>query len=116
MRAAVLIDTVRAITARLTAMSTPTPAQLRGYAHRLRELAATQRTRATTVETLIEHVTKLDDAQTWSGTYPDTAHAAFQAWVTGLRDSGDQIRSSASSWSTLADDRDAQAAKAAKAG
>lgn len=92
-------------------MPTPTPAQLRAYAARLRELAAAQRRRADTVESLLGPVVALDDPDTWSGAYPDATHLTFQNWVAQLRSTAAALRADATSWSGLADDYDHQASQ-----
>lgn len=64
-------------------MATPSPAALRACAQQLRELAATQRSNAGACQTLLDAVTNLDSAQTWQGSYPDTAHRRFTDWRSG---------------------------------
>lgn len=93
-------------------MSEVPAATLRACAEQLRELAAKQRTHAGACETLLDAVTKLDDAQTWQGSYPDSAHAVFREWVAGLERTVDELRGAAASWSSLADDFDRRAAQA----
>jgi hypothetical protein len=93
-------------------VSTVSAATLRSCAEQLRELARKQRAHAAACESLLDSVTKLDNEQTWQGTYPDSAHQQFTAWVTGLNGTVDELRGEAASWSSLADDFDRRAAQA----
>lgn len=93
-------------------MSPVPAATLRACAEQLRELARTQRAHAAACASLLEKVTRLDDEQTWQGTYPDAAHKQFTDWVHGLDRTVDELRGAAASWSSLADDFDRRAAQA----
>ena len=92
-------------------MSTVSPAILRACAEELRELAARQRAHAAACETLLDAIGKLDNAQTWQGAHPDEMHARFAAWRAGLDRTIDELRGTAVSWSSLADDFDRRAAE-----
>ncbi|HVU90961.1 MAG TPA: hypothetical protein VHC23_01935 [Jatrophihabitans sp.] len=97
-------------------MSEVPAATLRACAEQLRELARKQRTAAGACESLLDGVTRLDDEQTWQGSYPDAAHKQFTDWVNGLNRTVDELRGEAASWSSLADDFDRRAAQADRHG
>jgi hypothetical protein len=93
-------------------VSTVSPVTLRACAEELRELAGRQRAHAAACETLLDAVRKLDTAETWQGTHPDAMHARFAEWRAGLDRTIDELRGTAASWSSLADDFERRAADA----
>ena len=91
-------------------MSTPSAAVLRAYADELRELARAQAERATSCTTLLDAVTRLDNDETWKGSYATGTHETVQAWVTGLAETAKTCDEQASSWRSMAADLDRRAA------
>jgi hypothetical protein len=85
-------------------VSEPSPAVLRAYAEELRELARAQDGRAASCATLLDSVTRLDDDDTWQGTYPAEARLTLQSWVTGLAQAAKTCREDAASWRARAAD------------
>jgi hypothetical protein len=90
-------------------VSTPSAAVLRAYADELRELARAQAERATSCATLLDAVTRLDNDDTWRGTYPTETHETLQAWATGLAETAKTCDEQAASWRTMAADLDRRA-------
>jgi hypothetical protein len=90
-------------------VSTPSAAVLRAYAEELRELAKAQAERATSCATLLDAVSRLDNDDTWRGSYPDETHQSVQAWVRGLAESAKSCDEQAASWRGLAADLDRKA-------
>lgn len=90
-------------------MSTPSAAVLRAYAEELRELARAQEGRATSCAGLLDAVTRLDNDETWQGTYPIETHATVHGWVTGLAETARTCHEQASGWRARAAELDRQA-------
>lgn len=97
-------------------MSSPTPQQLRDYATELRELARTHGDRAGTIENLLAPVTRLDDDETWQGSYVDDVHRTLQGWVRDLRGTAEECRADARRWRGLAHDLEARADREQRGG
>jgi hypothetical protein len=84
--------------------------RLRAVAARLRELAGTAGRQAEAVAALLDPVTKLDDAHTWSGTFARDSHDAFGTWGRQLDGSAAALRDKAGWWKHAADVMEREAA------
>ncbi|WP_028045920.1 hypothetical protein [Cellulomonas sp. URHE0023] len=84
--------------------------RLRAVAARLRELAVTAGRQAEAVACLLDSVTKLDDAHTWSGGFACESHEAFGTWGRQLGDSAGALRDKAGRWKHAADVMEREAA------
>jgi hypothetical protein len=79
-------------------------------AARLRELAGQLRHHADRTQGMLDPVRALDDAKTWQGSYPSTAHGMIAGWNGQLLRSSDQLRRRAGEIDQVAGDYEATAA------